>query len=175
MASEASFIPFSRELYRLAELEREVLFLQDRYGLNVNVLLFCLWHSHLQSPPLSNGFFERVVSALEQWHEGVVLPVRRARRFLKSVSAPLIGADEREILRKQVLSAEIALEEGEQKTICRSFDLEMPDAASSSPSAINPECGRSSLRNYAQVQRAEDVPEVRESLEKLLQLAARRT
>lgn len=168
MATEASFLSISRQLYKLAEVERETLFLQDRYGLNVNILLFCLWHGKAAHDALSPAFFEQVMAALEQWHETVVLPIRRVRRQLKILNTTWITPDERESLRGRVLVAEIAVEEGEQKIIWRVF---AQDGKATTSALERRALCRKSLVAYAQARRLDDEPEVLATFDKLLAAA----
>ncbi len=170
MVIETAFFNMSRELYRLAEIERECLFLQDRYGLNVNVLLFCLWHGRQGRDVLVTAFFEEVMSALEQWHETVVLPIRRARRQIKTVDTPWIAPDERDEIRRGVLNAEIAAEVGEQKILIRVFDAKR-HASASSTSADRRSVSQANLLAYAQARQLDDEPEVAASFRRLVTAA----
>jgi len=157
----------SRELYRLAEVERECLFLQDRYGLNVNVLLFCLWHGRQGRDVLVTAFFEEVMRALEQWHETVVLPIRRVRRLIKTVDAPWIAPDERDEIRRGVLNAEIGAEVGEQKILARVFDPNR-HASTSSTSPGRGGVSQANLLAYAKARRLDDEPDVVASFRRLV-------
>jgi uncharacterized protein (TIGR02444 family) len=87
------------------KVERALLDLQDRFGADVNLVLFCAWIGRLTPEALENA--EGVV---RPWREGVVEPLRRLRRQLKERPE---AAD----LRDRVKAAELEAERLAQRLL----------------------------------------------------------
>jgi len=80
--------------------------LQDDFGFEVNLLLFCCWRGS-QGVALSGPILNHVVDASAKWRVQVVEPLRATRRWLKGRPAPE-GSEE---LRRAILGLEL---EGER-------------------------------------------------------------
>jgi uncharacterized protein (TIGR02444 family) len=80
------------------KVEHILLDLQDRYGADVNLVLFCLWIGELTPEAVA-----RAEAAVRPWRQEVVVPLRKIRRALKQ---------EREAgtLREHVKAAELEAE-----------------------------------------------------------------
>ena len=108
MPDAGPFWDFSVAVYGRPGVAAACLSLQDRQGVDVNVLLFCLWCA-------SRGLRVTALElrgALEQvgpWQRDVVAPLRSVRRSLKG--APQAGA---EALRSRVAALELEAERLEQ-------------------------------------------------------------
>lgn len=104
-----SFWEFSLEIYRLPDVAERLIALQDEYGADVNVVLFCCWCGQGGRLPLDAVFFERVDGELGCWRQEVIDVLRRLRRHMKGgvrgisleVSTPL-----REEIKRLELDAE---------------------------------------------------------------------
>ena len=57
--------------------------LQDRFGVDVNVLLFLLFAAH-KGRKVEAAEVRGIISAVASWNEAVVVPLRSVRRFLRS-------------------------------------------------------------------------------------------
>jgi len=104
------FWTYSLRLYRRPGVAPACLSLQERLGLDVNVLLFCIWAaSRGHRLPAKTMTLAAGLSLL--WSTHVVRPLRHARRFLKPLSLPA--------LRRDVAKVELAAERVEQDLLVR--------------------------------------------------------
>lgn len=104
MSDQEDFWNFSLAAYERAR--ENCLRLQDGFGLDINVLLFCCW-SGARSIALSKPAFERIILATSAWRDNVVRPLRATRRWLKTADGPTGAGD----LRDGILGLEL---EGER-------------------------------------------------------------
>jgi uncharacterized protein (TIGR02444 family) len=70
-------------VYRRPGVEAACLRLQDEAGLDVLMLLFCLWAAR-EHGRLGAQAMARALTALAPWSDGVIAPLRAARRRLKT-------------------------------------------------------------------------------------------
>lgn len=87
MASPTNaFWDFSVALWADAAARAALLRLQDRHApgidVDVNLLLFCVWAAAVGHGEQTNGEILGAVTATAKWRDGVVLPLRAARRSL---------------------------------------------------------------------------------------------
>lgn len=108
---ENPFWRFSLAVYSNKNVAAECLALQDTFGADVNLILFCAWRG-LQRALLAETDLEKVSGAILEWHRAVVRPLRNARKAIKTMTAalPADAAD----LRKQIAAIEIRAEQIEQ-------------------------------------------------------------
>ncbi len=109
MAAEAHnpFWDFSLAVWGRAAVEPACLDLQERHGLDVNLLLFCGWAGR-RGRALDDADIARLIEAARPWREATVLPLRRLRKWLKGQSvAPGAAAGRlRERIKGDELQAE---------------------------------------------------------------------
>jgi len=86
-----SFWIFSLAVYGRPGVAPALLGLQDRLGLDVNMLMFCCWAA-VRGRSLSAADFDAVEAAVEPWQTEVVRPLRALRRRLKGGFAPMPAA-----------------------------------------------------------------------------------
>ncbi len=101
------------ELWAFAELiydapaRRDIfLTLQDRFGLDVNLLIFCIWTGLTGRGARPREDISAAMAALAPWQGAVILPLRSARRALKAHSSEPAYAE----IKEKILSAELAAE-----------------------------------------------------------------
>ena len=99
---------FSAVIYAEAGVQEECLALQERYSLDVNLLLFCAYTGG-HGVTLSADELRDAMAAVADWHHDVVRPLRAARRALKSARAEAAQA-----LRNDVKNDELRAEQIEQ-------------------------------------------------------------
>jgi uncharacterized protein (TIGR02444 family) len=112
---QSRFWSFSLSVYGQADVRQECLELQDRHGLDVNMLLFCAFVGAVHGAILPERDLTELLAAVGDWHDGVVRALRNARRALKRFAgdrAP-IGASAA-ALRTSVKAAELEAERIEQ-------------------------------------------------------------
>lgn len=112
------FWQFSLALYARAGVKAACLALQNRHGVDVNILFFCIWWPCSGMSRLDRQDFEDVLAEAYAWHRQVVLGLRATRRML---SAGGIGPAwlDNTALRKQVLAVELEAEHTEQTILAR--------------------------------------------------------
>ena len=124
----SSFWQWSLTHYARDHVAQLLLHLQDEYGFNVNIALWCCWIAlaYDDAPEFAlRGAIERT----EPWSAGVTRPLRQVRRYLKAEPSTL-----GQTLRQTVKEAELAAEKEEQarlETLAKS--ALSPLAASSDP------------------------------------------
>ena len=107
-----AFWRFSLHTYRLPGIEAACLALQDRWGTDTNLILYCCWLG-TSGRSLDKRVLRRAMAALARWQAEVILPLRQARRALKAAPLDLPdgwAAD----LRKRIGAVELDLEYLEQ-------------------------------------------------------------
>jgi uncharacterized protein (TIGR02444 family) len=113
------FWDYALELYRQDGVESACLELQERHGLDVNLVLLCCWLAS-RGIEAQGQWLKATVRAVEAWQAEVVRPLRAVRRRLKAdLAAPPPGGIARwpELaarLRQRVLVLEIDGERLEQ-------------------------------------------------------------
>ncbi|MEE4184825.1 MAG: TIGR02444 family protein [Gammaproteobacteria bacterium] len=110
---EHPFWPFSLQLYAQPGVSAACLELQDDYGLDVNLVLFCIW-SGLHGPgELQADELSESIARAASWQTEVVQRIRYVRRTLKHDA---LGATTElaAVLRPRVQAVEIDAEHVEQ-------------------------------------------------------------
>lgn len=106
---------FSLKVYKEPEVEPACLLMQDKLGVDVNLLLTCLWLGASGRGRLS----EEELCDLEQqvafWQQEIIQPLRQVRRKLKDLSK--VGGERFTTLRKSVSSSELDAEQMEQQML----------------------------------------------------------
>jgi uncharacterized protein (TIGR02444 family) len=108
--------------------------LQERHGINVALMLFCLWRGTLGDMRLRE-YLPAVAASAQAWHEATALPIRAARRWLKS-NADQLGQPAGTALYRTVLSAEIDCEHGELLLLARQAEAFGEPSGAAPPAAI---------------------------------------
>jgi len=115
-ASQGSpFWRFSLRFYRQPAVADACIALQEQAGVDVNLLLFLLWHATHK-----RAFAAAEVAALEQrigaWREMTVVPLRALRRALKS-PPELVAPATAELFRTRIKGAELEAERLQQEAM----------------------------------------------------------
>ena len=104
-----SFRRFALELYRRAGVADACPGLQDRYELDVNIVLFAAFVGAAQRQELTAADLDRAHEQVDAWHDEVVRPLRAVRRRLKTGPAPAPD-DATAALRRKLAQLEIEAE-----------------------------------------------------------------
>lgn len=161
-ASDNPFWDFSLTVYVRPGVADSCLALQDRLGLDVNLLLFCCWMGS-QGRRLDSVALARLMTAVGDWQRSIVGPLRAVRRCLKELpdgSTGRAGA-----LRQAVKDCELAAERIEQTML---HDAVAQPARTSGPAGQEAACASANLRTYLQLVGAPISPEDRADLERIL-------
>ncbi len=117
-AGPERFWDFSVRTYRQTGVAEACLALQNRYGLDVNVLLFCCWFGATRGT-LDESTIRSVLEFSEPWADQVVRPLRFARTWMKTTGCahPGVSRDDCMRLREQIKNVEFEAEYLQQRTL----------------------------------------------------------
>ena len=109
------FWTFSLAVYAEASVQMECLALQDGYGIDVNILLFCAYLGAVHGAVVAGAELLQAVDHVASWQRDVVTKLRGARRALKPFAThPSPIAAPATPLREQVKASELESERIEQ-------------------------------------------------------------
>lgn len=126
------FWDFSLRVYAGPGVAPACLALQDRHGLDVNLLLLCCWLGRGRPRAPSRDEIARLCAAVEDWHRHVVRPLREARRWLKA-PGPAIPADQAAELRDRIKRLELDSEHIEQLALANQLESQVGGGAPPAP------------------------------------------
>lgn len=95
--------------------------LQDRYGVDINVLLMALFSAHVRDAALDDGALSDIDRAVRAWRDEVVRPLRSIRRRLKHGPTPAPNMAT-ESLRTAVKDVELHAEQIEMAVIANRLE-----------------------------------------------------
>jgi uncharacterized protein (TIGR02444 family) len=121
---DVPFWSFSIDLYGRPGVAPACLALQDRFGCDVNILLFALWAARC-GKALASAEFDALDAAAAPWRGGVVEPIRALRRALRADAMGAAPAA-RERVRAKLLEAELEGEKAAQEMLARAVPLPSP-------------------------------------------------
>lgn len=78
-----ALVTYAERVYKAPGVESGLLTLQDRYGLDVCVILACAWYGAAGGGRLDSRQVEALEDVLAKWRVQVVQPLRGVRRTLK--------------------------------------------------------------------------------------------
>jgi uncharacterized protein (TIGR02444 family) len=110
------FWRFSLRIYRRPGVANACIALQDRLGVDVNMLLLAVWTAG-HGTILAGRPLAAATSFSKTWSTKVVRPLRAARRFLRAPTLPPLPAVDRSDLRPKVARAELRAERIEQAVL----------------------------------------------------------
>lgn len=168
---QSPFWAFSLAVYGQAGIPASCLDMQERHGLDVNILLAALWAGSA-GRRLSDAEWDRLEGTVAAFHRDVVRPLRTARRALKPAAEAALPASPLTAgIRQAVKRAELDAEHLEQLMI----EAELGPLPSGPPIAASggEDAGRANILAYlARLGRAvESADEA--AIEALLRAAAR--
>ncbi len=116
------FWRFSLRIYGTPDVPAACLTLQDRSGVDVNVLLFGLFAAS-QNRRLASADMDAIMAAIDPWRLNAVVPLRGVRRFLKDTPA---GFEAQDIpaLRQRVKMMELDAERLQQEVLYSSWPMD---------------------------------------------------
>lgn len=103
---------FCLDVYGQTDVEQECLALQERFGVDVNLLLFAAYAGAVEGIALSESETAEASETIADWHGDVVRSLRKARQALKASSRRIASelAGPAEALRAAVKTAELESE-----------------------------------------------------------------
>ena len=116
------FWDFSIAIYGDRAVQEECLQLQDRFGLDVNLVLLCVFLGAVHGLALTSDDIASAREEVRQWQNDIVRPLRNARRSLKTIATQGETAIATISLRTQVKAVELEAERIEQTLLERWAD-----------------------------------------------------
>ena len=118
---ESALWRFSLAVYRGAGVQEECLDVQERHGVDVNLLMLCAYAGAVEGAALSASDVADALDATGAWHANVVRTVRQVRRTLKPWGVAGQGdfSQAVEALRVKVKGVELEAEQIEQAMMWR--------------------------------------------------------
>ena len=115
MSIAITFWDFSLATYGRDGVPPACLALQDEYGLDINVLLFCCWAA-INGHALTDDELKQVLQLSSSWADAVVRPLRSTRRWMKRKPGdlPEFDFDRAMALREQIKHVELKAEQLQQ-------------------------------------------------------------
>jgi uncharacterized protein (TIGR02444 family) len=128
------FWDFSLSIYRKPGVADACLFVQDRYGLNVNLVLFCVWIADSGGGALTAAHIGKALRRIADWEEHVIMPLREIRRTCRREA---LGVPEflLQLFQPQIETAELEAEHVEQLVLAELARSLAPSALASSDDA----------------------------------------
>ena len=108
MQCDNPFWRFSLVVHGAPGVDAECLALQDTHGIDVDVLLFCVWVG-ARGTLLSSDDLAAIEALVQPWRDTAIAPLRAARRGIKTL--PQAADDDVATLRKDVAALELRAEQ----------------------------------------------------------------
>jgi uncharacterized protein (TIGR02444 family) len=109
------FWRFSLRFYRQPQVADACIALQEQAGVDVNLLLFLLWHAR-RKRAFSTAEVEALEGRVGPWRNMTVVPLRALRRALKAPPA-LVEAGAAEAFRTRIKAVELEAERLQQEAM----------------------------------------------------------
>lgn len=112
------FWDFSVRTYRTPDVPEACLSLQNDYGADVNMLLYCCWIGGIKGP-FDDALFAKASAFSSNWAEHVVVPLRAARTWMKQsgCNAESVPTESCMTLREKIKSVEFGAERLQQDVL----------------------------------------------------------
>ena len=107
--NENPFWTYSYALHESDGVGPACIELQDRHGLDVNLLLYCCWIGASGRSALDAADLEKASGTVQQWQRQVSTPIRDIRRILKTDSLG-VPVELSQAFRKELMAVELASE-----------------------------------------------------------------
>jgi len=131
---EEPFWNFSVTYYERDGVSRSLLNLQDRYDLDVNLILLAIWAGTELAFHLKKEDFQALDAMTSNWRDNIVKPLRAVRRELKTRTIGKTLGEDR--LRAAVAAAELDSERLAQITLAKKLSELAPLATTNKPAAV---------------------------------------
>jgi uncharacterized protein (TIGR02444 family) len=138
------FWDFALPLHEAKGVGEAVIAMQDRHGVNVNVLLLSCWVGATGRGRLGEEGVRQAIAAADKWNREVVQQLRNVRRVMRPGIPPIDKAVS-DSLRRRILEVEIDCERAEIVMLGQALDRAADEARSAEARA---EDVAANLRDY---------------------------
>jgi uncharacterized protein (TIGR02444 family) len=138
------FWDFALPLHETKGVGEAVIAMQDRHGVNVNVLLLSCWVGATGRGRLGDEGVRKAIEAAEKWNREVVQQLRNVRRVMRPGIPPIDKAIS-DSLRRRILEVEIDCERAEIVMLGQALDRAAKDGH---PAEARAEDVAANLRDY---------------------------
>ena len=160
------FWNFSLTHYAEPGVEDACLALQNRFGLDVNVLLFCVWFGTIRGE-IPEALFHDVLTFSRAWSANVTAPLRQARTWIKqNRENPGPPAQDLETLRVNIKALELEAEKIQQTQLTRLGENTAQKQGAGSPEAV-----RENLARYLEMQQLSPDQDLQSLLQRIAKTA----
>jgi len=108
---------FTVGLYRYEDVESWCLAWQRDHGIDISMMLWAGWVQHMRRVALSANEIRGAIELCADWRNHVIVPVRNARKYLKSSGLEAEDPEAYAELRRHLRAAELTGERREQDTL----------------------------------------------------------
>ena len=112
------FWEFSMSVYSHPSVKEACLALQNRFDMNVNVLLFCCWLASTGKGRLTKQELQALLNIIDKWHRSITKSLRDVRYSLAAFSKIKLPLNK---LRQSILENELLAEQVEQLMLAGSI------------------------------------------------------
>lgn len=107
------FWDFSMQLYKQEGVADACLSLQDKFNIDVNLILFCYWYGY-SFGEIERPLLQQIIKFSTKWRDSVVQPLRNVRVWMKQNTDRTAQFDH---LRQKIKVNELAAEKYQQELI----------------------------------------------------------
>ena len=86
-STSLKFWQFSLAYYQHSNSAETLLRLQNKYALDINLILFALWVGWIESTALLKDHFQILDSSIANWRDNIIQPLRKLRQTAKAQTA----------------------------------------------------------------------------------------
>jgi len=108
---------FTVALYKCADVEPWCLEWQRGNGMDISFALWAAWLQHMRRITLSESDLGAALNLVAEWRGNVIVPVREARRYLKTAGLEDSDPEAYRELRAHLRAAELGSERREQQLL----------------------------------------------------------
>ena len=116
---------FSNKFYKRDNVRMACLTLQNEFGFDVNIVLYCCWMAHSGYPIIKIDELSEIISVIRPWQNDVISDLRKVRTRMKSNNDIKFGAHSN-ALRDKIKDCELQAERIEQAILYYSGDKQTP-------------------------------------------------
>jgi len=123
--SQHEFCKFATELYEQPKAKEILRDMQQRLGLNPNLIMFCCWVANNGQKQISKNEMHHIITVILPWHEYIVLNLRKTRKKLSTNNLfldKLIEIETKANNSEQIMLTEMLIKSCHDRTMLQKFN-----------------------------------------------------